>query len=441
MKVNINRQKLGWEDFTWGTGTVQQTRGGVVGTVTQLNAGLFPYDATRTLADIIAIVEADTAITNANVITTNADVLITNADVLITNADVVTTNADVLITNADVLLTNADVITVASIYDMFDDRMLGSKASDPLLDNDGNALLDGALYWNSTNNRMMVYPISTGIWEAALAISASSADTFTNKTIDSITNTVGADHAHYKVRNASGTTIPVGTVIAAMGTQPGTDYIQVVPVTNPQTQVAIGIVNTELANNGTGLCVGRGIYDDADTSAWVVGSILYPNTSGGLTTVKPTAGMYQACAYVMRQHSSSGTLLVNFIEPRTIASTTLAGEVVLNDTLTSTSITQALTAAQGKVLNDRLATVESGTVQEGDSVTLTGDVTGTAVFDANGNVSITTIVVDDSHNHIVANVDGLQTLLDGKVDKSVVVTTAVTSVTFNADGSITIVTP
>jgi hypothetical protein len=62
--------------------------------------------------------------------------------------------------------------------------------------------------------------------------------------------------------------------------------------------------------------------------------------------------MYQACAYVMRQHSSSGTLLVNFIEPRTIASTTLAGEVVLNDTLTSTSTVQALTAAQGKVLQD-----------------------------------------------------------------------------------------
>jgi hypothetical protein len=45
----------------------------------------------------------------------------------------------------------------AAAYDAFDDRYLGSKASDPTLDNDGNALLTGALYWNTTNNVMRVY--------------------------------------------------------------------------------------------------------------------------------------------------------------------------------------------------------------------------------------------------------------------------------------------
>jgi hypothetical protein len=48
------------------------------------------------------------------------------------------------------------------------------------------------------------------------------------------------------------------------------------------------------------------------------------------------------------------------------------------------------------------------------TVTLSGDVTGTASFSANS-VTITTTVVDDSHNHIISNVDGLQTALDGKV--------------------------
>ena len=47
------------------------------------------------------------------------------------------------------------------------------------------------------------------------------------------------------------------------------------------------------------------------------------------------------------------------------------------------------------------------------SVTLTGDVTGTASFSSNA-VSITTTVADDSHNHIIDNVDGLQTALDAK---------------------------
>lgn len=45
----------------------------------------------------------------------------------------------------------------ANSYDAFDDRYLGSKTSDPTLDNDGNALLTGALYWNSAVNEMRVY--------------------------------------------------------------------------------------------------------------------------------------------------------------------------------------------------------------------------------------------------------------------------------------------
>lgn len=47
--------------------------------------------------------------------------------------------------------------SAATSYDNFDDRYLGSKASAPTLDNDGDALLEGALYWNSTNKNMNVY--------------------------------------------------------------------------------------------------------------------------------------------------------------------------------------------------------------------------------------------------------------------------------------------
>jgi hypothetical protein len=47
--------------------------------------------------------------------------------------------------------------SAATSYDNFDDRYLGSKASVPTLDNDGDALLEGALYWNSTNKNMNVY--------------------------------------------------------------------------------------------------------------------------------------------------------------------------------------------------------------------------------------------------------------------------------------------
>jgi hypothetical protein len=42
-------------------------------------------------------------------------------------------------------------------YDNFDDRYLGSKSTPPTLDNDGNALITGAIYWNSVTNAMYAW--------------------------------------------------------------------------------------------------------------------------------------------------------------------------------------------------------------------------------------------------------------------------------------------
>lgn len=49
------------------------------------------------------------------------------------------------------------------------------------------------------------------------------------------------------------------------------------------------------------------------------------------------------------------------------------------------------------------------------TITLTGDASGSAAFDGSKNVSITVIVADDSHNHIITNIDGLQDALDNKL--------------------------
>ena len=45
----------------------------------------------------------------------------------------------------------------ATTYDDFDDRYLGAKATPPTLDNDGNALLTGAIYWNTATNAMYAW--------------------------------------------------------------------------------------------------------------------------------------------------------------------------------------------------------------------------------------------------------------------------------------------
>lgn len=63
--------------------------------------------------------------------------------------------------------------SVQNIFDQYDDRYLGAKASDPTVDNDGNTLLVGATYWNSTNNEMRAWNGSA--WESPEAAASTSA--------------------------------------------------------------------------------------------------------------------------------------------------------------------------------------------------------------------------------------------------------------------------
>jgi hypothetical protein len=51
----------------------------------------------------------------------------------------------------------ASATAAAASYDSFDDRYLGSKSTAPSVDNDGNALITGAIYWNSVSNAMYAW--------------------------------------------------------------------------------------------------------------------------------------------------------------------------------------------------------------------------------------------------------------------------------------------
>jgi hypothetical protein len=51
----------------------------------------------------------------------------------------------------------ASATAAAASYDSFDDRYLGAKSTAPSVDNDGNALGVGAIYWNSVTNQMFAW--------------------------------------------------------------------------------------------------------------------------------------------------------------------------------------------------------------------------------------------------------------------------------------------
>lgn len=57
-------------------------------------------------------------------------------------------------------------------------------------------------------------------------------------------------------------------------------------------------------------------------------------------------------------------------------------------------------------------------LQTARNISLDGDVSGSVSFNGTSNVSITAVVADDSHNHVISNIDGLQTALDSKAEKA-----------------------
>jgi hypothetical protein len=74
---------------------------------------------------------------------------------------------------ADLLAqTQAAAAEALVTLDNFEDVYLGAKSADPLVDNDGDALVEGQLYWNSTANNLRVYDgASWAVYSAQVGIS------------------------------------------------------------------------------------------------------------------------------------------------------------------------------------------------------------------------------------------------------------------------------
>jgi hypothetical protein len=114
--------------------------------------------ASATAAATSATSAAASATTAANSVATIAGYATSSANsatAAATSATSAAASATAASTSAASAATSAT--SAATTYDEFDDRYLGSKTSDPTLDNDGNALLTGALYFNSVLNAMKVY--------------------------------------------------------------------------------------------------------------------------------------------------------------------------------------------------------------------------------------------------------------------------------------------
>jgi len=141
-----------------------------------INYGQFQAESTgafnqRVLAEA-ARVGAEAAAVTANA---QADIATTQAGIATSQAGIATSQASSASSSAGTATTQAtnasnSAIAAAASYDSFDDRYLGAKATPPALDNDGNTLIVGALYWNSVSTSMFAW--SGTFWSIAYAPSS-----------------------------------------------------------------------------------------------------------------------------------------------------------------------------------------------------------------------------------------------------------------------------
>ena len=107
----------------------------------------------------------------------------------------------------------------ATAFDTFDDRYLGSKSSEPSTDNDGNALVSGSLFFDSSANAMKVYDGSS--WITATSAGASSLVDYEYTATAGQTTFTGADN------NSATLTYTTGNILVSLNgviLDNGSDY-------------------------------------------------------------------------------------------------------------------------------------------------------------------------------------------------------------------------
>jgi hypothetical protein len=119
-----------------------------------------------------------------------------------------------------------------------------------------------------------------------------------------------------RVENATGVTIPNGTVVGFAGVS-ANNVLSVTPFNadgSTPTLYILGVMTHDLPNSGeVGYCTVWGHVRDIDTSAFSVGDILYadPATPGGLTATKPTApDAVVPVAAVLESDATTGEIFV-----------------------------------------------------------------------------------------------------------------------------------
>lgn len=341
--------------------------------------------------------------------------------------------------SASAVSANQSALDAIEALDEFTDIYLGRKATAPTVDNDGNALVEGTIYWNTTLKSLFIYDGTMwdpAVFDASGAVVSfngrSGAITLTNADVTGATgqdlSVVGApSFASVKVtggtgaagtmswnsdestadlvlengvtlqvgqennrlvRNATGVAITNMTVCMFAGTIGNSGRVKVAPFDGlfTHTHYIYGIATHNIAAGADGYITIDGKVREVNTTGslvgetWADGDILYakPNDNGRLTNVEPADDELKIIVASVVNAHANGTLEVRVLP-----------------------------------FNENMIAKRANKLTTARTISLSGDASGSVDFDGSANVSMTVTVADDSHLHSFANITNKPTTLNG----------------------------
>lgn len=320
---------------------------------------------------------AQTAKTAAEAAKTAAEAAQTAAELAETNAETAETNAETAETNAEAAQAAAEAALAAAqaVYDNFDDRYLGAKSSNPTVDNDGNALLTGALYFNTVAPEMRVYNGSA--WQNFTAASA----------VSSFNTRTGA------------VTLTSTDVNTALGYTAASDSA-VVKLTGNQTVAGIKTFSSTISGSISGNAatvtngvVTTGSYSNPTWITAIAGSKVSGNISGNASNVTgtvavATGGTGATTASAARTNLGATTLGSNLFTATNVAAISFPRFNADNtiSSLDAASFRTAIGAGTSSTTGTVTSVEGTGTVS---GITLSGTVTSSGNLTLGGTLDVT----------------------------------------------------
>lgn len=247
--------------------------------------------------------------------------------------------------------------------------------------------------------------------------------TYPNFDVSAATAGATATSVRAAVKNTSGGTLVKGTPVYITGTVGATETLEVAAADagDPLKMPALGLLLTDLTNNGIGFAVTGGLLinittDPIDGVTPIVDDTVYIKVGGGLTTVKPTGvtGLIQNIARVGKvSGGNSGSLVVSSILRTNDVPNLAEGRIWVGDGNTTTSTVVYLDEINNRLGLNNIVPAEaldvtgnvlaSGSLQ-GSSIIKTG---GTSVefLKADGSVDSNTYLTTADYSSAQSGTD------------------------------------